>query len=227
MPIKTQQSNQCVPVDHLSFYPLEMKHGAHNEEAYFLASQEFKEMMLYSTASTTEPGKVEADVLLTFQIISLILIWARPSKGSAWFRFVGIAGNGSRTRTLEARIWSEKLSKLQKQAFPCSPFSQRFFFFRVPFTRFHRVVHVSVCSSWMNCRHLNGRQYFIDLDFDLKKMEGGLFTVTTGPSCWHTWSVPFYLSPCGDDTSPLSTASTGNYFCIPPQTDLSFELLND
>lgn len=37
--------------------------------------------MLRSTASATAAGKMEADVLLTFQMIPLIPIWARRSEG--------------------------------------------------------------------------------------------------------------------------------------------------
>lgn len=42
---------------------------------FFWHHEGLEEMMLHSTASATAAGKVEADVLLTFQIIPLIPIW--------------------------------------------------------------------------------------------------------------------------------------------------------
>lgn len=65
-----EESNQFVPVGHLSFYPSEMKRGVQNVEAHFLVSRELEEIMLHSTERATAARKVEADVLLTFQIIS-------------------------------------------------------------------------------------------------------------------------------------------------------------
>lgn len=53
--------------------------------------------MMHSTDSATAPGKVEADVLLTFQIFSLILIWARQSVGIACFGFIRVTGTSSLT----------------------------------------------------------------------------------------------------------------------------------
>lgn len=80
------ESNQFVPVDHLSFYPFKMRGGVHVVEARFFGGffwhhDSLEEMMLRSTASATAAGKIEADVLLTFQIIPLIPIWAHRSGG--------------------------------------------------------------------------------------------------------------------------------------------------
>lgn len=75
-----EESNQFVPVDHLSLSQFKMSGGEHNVDArffvfFFWHHESLEEMMLHSTASATAAGKVEADVLLTFQIIPLIPIW--------------------------------------------------------------------------------------------------------------------------------------------------------
>lgn len=85
------ESNQFVPVDHLFFYPFKMRSGVHIVEALFFfffswRHNSLEEMMLRSTASATAAGKMEADVLLTFQIIPLIPIWAHRSEGERLVR---------------------------------------------------------------------------------------------------------------------------------------------
>lgn len=92
-----EESNQFVPVDYLSFYPSEMKSSGQNVEVHFLASWELEEMMRHSTERATAPGKVEADVLLTFQIISLILIRAHRSVRIACFGFIRVTRTSSLT----------------------------------------------------------------------------------------------------------------------------------
>lgn len=88
-----------------------MKRSVQNVEGHFLASRELEEMMLHSTERATAPGKVEADGLLTFQIISLILIWARRSTGIACFGFVLLAGTSSLTRAGGLDLEGEHPSK--------------------------------------------------------------------------------------------------------------------
>lgn len=55
--LQEEERNQFVSVDHLSFYPFEMKCSVHNVEAHFLVSRELEEMMLHSTESSTAKWK--------------------------------------------------------------------------------------------------------------------------------------------------------------------------
>lgn len=75
---------------------------------FFWHHESLEEMMLHNTASATAAGKVEADVLLAFQIIPLIPIW--DLGWSIWReRPVRVARTGSLAPLGNLDLWWERL----------------------------------------------------------------------------------------------------------------------
>lgn len=134
--------------------------------------------MLHSTASATAAGKVEADVLLTFQIIPLIPIW---DLGRSIRRERPVRIHPRRQNRKFDPTWKSGsvMRASSTKAFPLPP-SHGAFLSSFPLARLGRVWQDGAIL-WVWTLTLEARR---------------VFAVTAGGSCWHMWSVLPLIRRC-------------------------------